>query len=257
MSSIPADQGQPQDSRIVPGRRARPVCYINKTLHIRRYAKPSRQVRFSIHPETVKVAMLRDQGKMTLAIETSRPDRVGLVHIKSGYYPMFRDLTPARGNCTLTLPTEEAADAFVPPDKRVYHPDVVVDPETGSLWFALPDGRSIHSLRPYFLNPWQDLTGFLADWSRQKRSRAPGNGDRHPSSLIHDPRLYDFDDTSILGSVSLDVPDELLRDPIRNGSPSKEHGFNPWNEDQKARIKEHLDAVASASMNGAPGSATG
>jgi hypothetical protein len=37
------------------------------------------------------------------------------------------------------------------------------------------------------------------------------------------------------------VPDELLQDPMRNGSPDKTHGFNPWNPVQHLMITDYLD----------------
>ena len=39
----------------------------------------------------------------------------------------------------------------------------------------------------------------------------------------------------------IEIPAELLRDPIRNGSVYLEYGFNPWNRGQKAGLVAHLE----------------
>ena len=41
--------------------------------------------------------------------------------------------------------------------------------------------------------------------------------------------------------IKVSIPDELHRNPIRNGSTEKIHGFNPLNSTQHHMIRDYLD----------------
>src|SRR5262249_25544545 len=65
--------------------------------------------------------------------------------------------TPHRNECLAVFRTQETADTLVPPDCREDNPEIEVDSESGTIWFPLPRGRSIHTLSAYFGLPWPGL----------------------------------------------------------------------------------------------------
>ena len=211
-------------------------------LRVKRTKHP-RQVEFSIHPDTIKAARFRDREKMSLFMSSDRVNQVGLSHVDRGFFPQFRDNSPNRGTWTTTFRTTDLLEAFATSDGEPYEPQVEVEEETGTLWFPLPYGRSLHILRPYFGYAWHTLDYWICDSFSQQIAddlcfrREPGD-----SGWLR-LEIKRRDDGEILGPFSLDVPDDLLQDPIRNGSPLKEHGFNPWNEDQQTRIRAHVFAL--------------
>ncbi len=221
------------------------VRYCDKPLQIKQQAPPwDRRVSFSVHPETVKIAKFRGREKMCFVFDTDKGTRVGLRHTTSRGYPQFRDLSPGRSYFTITFNTKEMADAFIPPGALVYEPEVELDEESGTLWFPLPYSRSIHPLLPTFDHDWPDLSLFVSQWFSGRIAGVPGCWGFSWDSNSRWIKLYDAHDTDkVLGEVTLDVPHQLLQDPIRNGSAQKEHGFNPWNEDQKLQIMAHLESL--------------
>ena len=245
-----SDLSQPPPSIPEPalGVRRRLRCS-DKPLRILRAPQcDQRRIDFSDPSETVKLAKFQHGEKMALVFDPNIVTRVGLRHVTSGRHGRFRDNPPRRGYFVITFNTKEMADALIPPDGDGYEPEVEMDPGTGTLWFGMPFGRSVLALSPYFGHAWPNLLDCISEWFNERlhgERVVPGYwGLRHVSNS-YTLRLYDTEGThKLLGDVILDIPEgELLQDPIRNGSAFKEHGFNPWNEDQKMQIRAHLESL--------------
>ena len=135
-------------------------------------------------------------------------------------------------------------EAFLPIDKDHYGTEVQVDQEARTIWWPLPAGRSVNGLSSLLGFEEDTLYEFVQRWFRDK-------GDNCPLPFkLSDSTGESYDETSYLyachtaDEAAMDwvsIPDELLRDPIRNGSADPSDGYNPWNEEQKARIVSHLE----------------
>ena len=137
--------------------------------------------------------------------------------------------------------------ALFPEGQSTYEVQAEIDPEGRTIRFPLPLGHCVHSLKGVLGLPedWP-LAAFIRDWLFDRTPEA--------CDFSIDPSQSDSTDQGFevvfnneyatenyYKSMHLMVPEELLQDPIANGSLDLEDGFNPWNEEQKARIIAYLD----------------
>lgn len=135
-------------------------------------------------------------------------------------------------------------DTLFPTGRSSYVTRAEPEPGPGTFWFPLPRGRSLHDLLNHFgLTDEPSLPEFVVEWFSERESRSA-----MPFKVETDPCVFNQSAVGIYSrsrtaarSAWLEIPAALLRDPIRNGSVYLEHGFNPWNEDQKAQIVAHLE----------------
>ena len=157
---------------------------------------------------------------------------------------------PGRGQVRL-ISTFQArhfldAEGFVPYGKTDYDTEVQIDSETRTIWWLLPTGRSINVLSGLLGFDEETLYPFVRQWFYDKDDLHPLPFNLEPDSCEGGEEGCMLACSSITGK-SLDwvyIPPDLLQDPIRNGSDNPADGFNPWNEDQKARIVAHLETRA-------------
>src|SRR5262249_15519210 len=95
--------------------------------------------------------------------------------------------TPHRNECLAVFSTQETDDTLVPPDCREDNPEIAVDSESGTNWFPLPRGRSIHTLSAYFGYPWPGLGDFIRNWYVERLRGIPFEW----GSEIRLPDLFD------------------------------------------------------------------
>ena len=159
-----------------------------------------------------------------------------------------RTRLPGSGEVRLTwkLRTDYAFTAkhFLPVDEEHYGTEVQVDQEARTIWWQLPAGRSVNGLGSLLGFEEDTLYHFVQQWFWDKDADCP-----LPFELSDDTGVS-YDETTYLiacrseDEAAMDwvtIPAELLRDPIRNGSADPSDGYNPWNEEQKARIVAHLE----------------
>lgn len=146
---------------------------------------------------------------------------------------------------TLCLDSYFSAESFLPADTSGYGTEVQVDQKTRTLWWPLPVGRSLNGMCSLLGFEDTSLYHFVTDWFLAKDADRP-----LPFKLPDDDTGESYDeDAWMLACHSEDeaamawisVPDELLRDPIRNGSTYPSDGYNPWDYGQKAAIVAHLE----------------
>jgi hypothetical protein len=141
------------------------------------------------------------------------------------------------------LPDAKEADAFFPIGESTYHAEAEIDSEPRTVWFPLPPGRSLHQLGDLLGIDEETLVNFVADWFAEQDSRSALPFDVDVNVYVYGAEGVRISCLSKTTDAfeGVDIPAELLRDPIRNGSEYLEHGFNPWNEGQKAEIVAHLE----------------
>ena len=212
-----------------------------------------------IHPDDIS-AFLRGRTP-SLVMYPSRPAELGWCWPASQesdqgagndphiLFPLL-DTGGAQISFSYSLEAAGEVDAFFPPGDNTYLANVELDPETGSIWFPLPDGRSLHLLdRPLGFEE-RTIAYFFEEWLHRRRDQSffPSikglfTSDEEYIYVLYPPSAPDVLDDAVewLDSEALMVPEALLQDPIRNGSPNPWHGFNPWNDEQKAKIIAHLE----------------
>jgi hypothetical protein len=133
--------------------------------------------------------------------------------------------------------------AFFPIGSRVYEPQVDIDSETGTVWFPLPKGNSVHSLMYTLDCPALSLESLVEDWFAKREVLSPLSFSVEDVVGWYNAKESYYScsskTTEKIGWIA--IPHELLRDPIRNGSDDPASGFNPWNEHQRAAISAHLE----------------
>jgi hypothetical protein len=190
----------------------------------------------------------------SLILDTSRPTFVGF------QWPPWKDTgpEPADSSSLLTLPRSKGesfsfsyvlddpgeVEAFFPIGESSYHADLEVDQAAQIVWFQLPDGQSIHGLNQALqLDDHCSLSSFVGGWFARRKLECPVPFDIDSGfSCYEDECVHMSCESKSYGMVvGVHIPAALLQDPIRNGSEFPEHGFNPWNLDQKAQIIAHLE----------------
>jgi len=145
---------------------------------------------------------------------------------------------------TLRLDYSFSAESFLPVDKKHYGTDVQIDRKARTIWWPLPAGRSVNGLSDLLGFEDHTLYEFVQRWFWDKDANRP-----LPFHLSDDTGVSYNEAAWMIACHSEDeaamdwvsIPDELLRDPIRNGSTDPSDGHNPWNEGQKAAIVAHLE----------------
>jgi hypothetical protein len=173
------------------------------------------------------------------------PQGFGPETLANSHSPATPDLTDQHWiGFFYAVPSTEEADAFFPTGESIYNVVAELDLESGTIWFPLPPGRSLHMLQAALQDfHVESLVDFVGGWFV----------DKHPDYEypfeVDFGLSFPYDDVVSIACPSsttdlydsTDIPAELLRDPIRNGSEDLRHGFNPWNEDQKTRIVAHME----------------
>jgi hypothetical protein len=136
----------------------------------------------------------------------------------------------------------DEVDAFFPIGASSYSTDAEIDSSTGTIWFPLPEGRCLYNLEVSFDLDTKTLDWFVESWFADRDKDPPLPFVVTPDGHYDDETYCQHCSSKTTDSFEcVDIPADLLRDPIRNGSIYLEHGFNPWNEDQKAQIVAHLE----------------
>jgi hypothetical protein len=233
----------------------------NAKLELHRNSADDRDLRCFLEFRIGKLQIVQSQPP-TLVIDTSRPTLVGWrwdptqetspiegpSFCEQANLPRFgREFVGFRPFIEPDLTTgrliASEIETFFPPGKRSYSTEVEIDAESRTVWFPLPLGQSIHRLTDFVDVEGPALISFVLDWFWDGSQKAgcpfvvdyifvDRSGEK--IEILCYSKTTDTEDR-------VEIPASLLDDPIRNGSECLEHGFNPWNEEQKARISAHLE----------------
>lgn len=137
-----------------------------------------------------------------------------------------------------------APERFLPAGEDYYGTEARVDREARTIWWPLPKGRSVNRLGDLLGFEEDTLYDFVLRWFWDKGDDCP-----FPFHFTDDTAVSYSETSYLIACHSEDeeamdwvsIPDELLRDPIRNGSDDPSDGYNPWNAGQKSAIVAHLE----------------
>ena len=185
-----------------------------------------------------------------LVLETSRPTVLGWRWDHSPdhdpYEPDAQHGSHERSSLEFTyrMDVNSEADAFFPECQTTYLVEAELDAQSRTLWFPLPAGRAIHELSSELDFDEQRLLGFVEDWLRPKYPELPAFWVADIGSQLYaDGFKICFEADYADNFTFVNIPEEILQDPISNGSEDFDHGFNPWNEEQKSKIVAILDSA--------------
>ncbi|WP_143206623.1 hypothetical protein [Singulisphaera sp. GP187] len=133
-------------------------------------------------------------------------------------------------------------ESFFPPEEPSYSTSVEIDPTTCTIWLPLPDGRCIYNFDVSFDLGDGNLGNFIQDWFSDRNEKTPLLFQVECGAYYDEQAYYQHCFSKTTRTLLIvEIPAELLQDPIRNGSKYLEYGFNPWNQSQKDRIIIHLE----------------